>query len=149
MDLPFIKPLDDLPDYNINPEKSLQYLENWKPENTEYLKYKEFLSGINNDLIQFKKLNPELSQLQINEIYNQYIETKKWESSLLKLTTLEIPFGKNDTLYKFKFLKSERNKLLSRRIFRPATILERVEVRTQFYTIFINCNLRFEEDEGK
>ena len=41
-----------------------------------------------------------------------------------------------------QFLKKERNKLVSRRVFRVATINQRINVRDTFFRIFSKCNLK-------
>ena len=141
LEIPLIKPEDDLPEYFINPNKTLKYLYSWMPQNDMYEKYKKELESVKYDIIKFKKENDILSQLEIKEIYSQYLEIKQWEKSKLKLSTLEIPKGKNPIRVMLEFLKTERNKLVSRRVYRVATINERIDTRGLFYRIFIGCKL--------
>ena len=136
-----IKPEEDLEKYK-DPKAAFQYLYKWKPEIDKYLPYATELDRINGNIITFKAAHSELNQLEINEIYFQMIDYKKWEASKLKLNTIIIPKKKNPIRVIFLFLKSERNKLMSRRIYRPSTIEERIDTRKIFYRIFINCNLK-------
>ena len=141
LEIPLIKPEDDLPEYFTNPNKTLKYLYSWMPQNDMYEKYKNELENVKYDLLKFKKQNDMLYQLEIQEIYSQYLEIKQWEKSKLKLSTLDIPKGKNPIRVMLEFLKRERNKLISRRIYRVATINERINTRVTFYRIFIDCKL--------
>ena len=141
LEIPLIKPEDDLPEYFTNPNKTLKYLYSWIPANDMYEKYKNELENVKYDILKFKKQNDKLSQLEIQEIYSQYLEIKQWEKSKLKLSTLEIPKGKNPIRVMLEFLKKERNKLVSRRIYRIATINERINTRVKFYRIFKDCKL--------
>jgi hypothetical protein len=141
LEIPLTKPEDDLLEYFTNPSKTFKYLYSWMPKNEMYLKYEKELESVKFDIIKFKKEYDILSQLEINEIYNQYLETKQWEKSKLKLLTIEIPKGKNPIRVMLDFLKKERNKLISRRIYRVATINERINTRNIFYKIFVRCKL--------
>ena len=141
MELPLIYPPEDLPDYYTEPKKTFKYLYAWKPKSENYLKYKEELDKIYDNIIEFKKQNPKLNQLEIEQIYFELLEYKKWESSKIKLASLFIPPKKDPIRVMLTFLKKERNKLLSRRIYRVAKIKDRMEVRRTFYTIFSQCNL--------
>ena len=141
LEIPLIKPEDDLPEYFTNPNTTLKYLYSWMPQNNMYEKYKKELENVKYDILKFKKQNSILSQLEIQEIYNQYLEIKQWEKSKLKLSTLDIPKGKNPIRVMLEFLKTERNKLVSRRIYRVATINDRINTRGTFYRIFKDCKL--------
>ena len=80
MELPLILPPDDLPEYFTDPKKTLKYLYSWQPNCTNYLKYKDILDKIKDDLIEFKNLNlngslpTKLTQLEINDIYSELHE---------------------------------------------------------------------------
>ena len=137
-----IKPDNDLPEYFTNPKATFHYLYKWMPEVAGYLQYSEELTQINNNILEFKRLHPNLNQLQINEIYFQMIEYKRWEESKLRLNTIIIPKKKDPIRVMLLFLKRQRNQLTSRRIFRPATIIERIDARTTFNKIFSGCNLQ-------
>ena len=69
------------------------------------------------------------------------LEYKQWEKSKLKLSTIKFSAKKNPIRIMVDYLKKERNKLMSRRIFRPATIQQRITIRQDFTTILNNCNL--------
>uniref|UniRef100_A0A6C0LCX7 Uncharacterized protein n=1 Tax=viral metagenome TaxID=1070528 RepID=A0A6C0LCX7_9ZZZZ len=141
LEIPLIKSPDDLPEYFTNPNKTFKYLYSWMPKTEMYEKYKNELENAKYDILKFKKQNDMLSQLEIQEIYSQYLEIKQWEKSKLKLSTLEITKGKNPMRVMLEFLKRERNKLVSRRIYRVATINERINTRGTFYQIFTMCKL--------
>ena len=141
LELPFIKPEDDLPDINIDPKKTFNYLYAWSPKSEQYLKHKNVLDTINNDIIQFKNLKEDLSNLEINEIYDQMLEYKQWETSKVKLNTLHIPVKTDPIRNMIFFLKKERNRLMSRRIYRVAKISERIIYRQDLFRIFIKCKL--------
>ena len=141
MELPLIKPEDDLKDIYIDPNKTFKYLYSWSPKIDYYLKYKEELEKINNDIIEFKRQKKDLSSLEINEIYDQMIEYNQWEQSKIKLRTVHIANKKDPVRVMIDFLKKERNKLMSRRIYRIATISERIFIREDLFRIFIKCNL--------
>jgi hypothetical protein len=142
MELPEIKPEDDLLEYYSDPKKTFTYLYKWKPKNDYYVKYKNELDSVGNDIIKFKKLKEDLSDLEINEIYNQMLENKQWEKSKIKLRKVIVPKHKNPSRVLLEFLKKERNKLSSRRIYRVAKIVERITVRQKFYRLFFNCNIQ-------
>jgi hypothetical protein len=144
MEFPKQIPENDLKDYNVNSAETFKYLYNWKPKTDNYDKYKEIILEQKLNRIEFKKLNPELNELEVNQIYFEKYESDQWENSKLKLNKINsqnLPAGKNPQLFMINFLKKERNKLLSRRIFIPATVNERMQIRNNFYRIFKDCNL--------
>ncbi len=141
MELPLIRPENDLPNYYTNPKETFRYLYSWTPNSEQYIKYNNELESVNNNIIEFKKLKKDLSDLEINEIYDQMLEYKQWEKSKLKLRTINIPTKKNSVRVMCDFLKKERNRLISRRIYRVAKINERIMNRKQLYMIFSKCNL--------
>ena len=143
MELPLTLPEDDLPNLYTDPGKTFRYLYAWMPNIELYNKYKtQFENVNNNNIIKFKTMNPELSHIEVDEIFFQLFEYKQWEKSKLKLRTLQIPKHKNPVRMMVSFLKKERNKLASRRIFRVAKIEERVTVRQRLYRIFGKCNIQ-------
>jgi len=141
MEIPLYIPKDDLPNIYEDIPKSLKTLYEWMPESSYYLNYKEKLEEVGNDIIKFKSKYLEISSLEIDQIYFEMIDYKNWEKSKLLLRTLQIPKGKNPMKYMLEFLRKERSKLMCRRIYRPAKIGERIQVRQDLYRIFKNCNL--------
>ena len=119
----------------VNEDKTLNSLKTWKPPQDEYMKYKEDLDILKNDIIEFTESYPELSNLQIKNIIFEMNDYKKWDKTL---TTLEIQKFKN-IKNKITFLKKERNKLLCRRIFRVATINERLQTKTNLFNKYSKC----------
>ena len=146
-EIPLIRPKDDLPNYFSNPGETLTYLKSWMPEIDLYLKHKTYLDSIDNNLLMFKKNKNDLSSLEIDEIFFQMIEYENWEKSKIKLITVQIPMNKDPTRVKLNFLKQERNKLMSRRIYRVAKISERLSLRKSLHRIFLNCNLTLSKQE--
>lgn len=147
IELPFVEPVNDLPNYYSDPKASLKYLYAWNPKQEYLLKYKNELLHLRGSLIKFKENHSDLSDLEINEIYSEFIEHRQWERSKLKLNTLNIPKKKDPIRVMLKFLKKERNKLMSRRIFRVAKINERITVRDDLFRIFVKCKIF--DSEGK
>ena len=148
MELPLIRPEDDLPEFYSNPKATFQYLYSWMPNIELYIVHKEELSQVKDNIIEFKKLKPELSQLELDEIYFQMIEYKQWEKSKLMLHSINIPKYKNPLRIMLSYLKRERNKLSSRRIFRVTTIADRITVRQRLYRIFSQCNIQNFNDDN-
>lgn len=142
METKLVLPKDDLEEYKDDLKECFKYLYQWKPENDYYEKYKENIEEVKGDIIKFKKKNSELSQLEINKIFDEYFENKNWETSKIKLRTIDIQKGKNPLRVMISFLKKERNKLMSRRTYRVAKIGERITVRQDLYRIFTMCNLQ-------
>ena len=141
IEIPFIIPKNDLEEYYTNPEKTLDYIKSWNPKIDKYLIYKDYLLSIDDNILQFKKDKIDLSELEVNEIFEQMLEYKQWNKSLLECHNVIIPYGKNPTRVKLEFLKTHRNRLPSRIIFRVADISLRVETRASLYQIFNKCNL--------
>ena len=50
------------------------------PKNEHYLKYQIELEQLNNDIIEFKQKYQDLSNLEINEIYDEMLEHKQWRN---------------------------------------------------------------------
>lgn len=141
LELPYILPEEDIiNEEDVTTEEYLKYLYSWLPKSDLYLRYKEKLDE-NDNLIDFKKENINLSDLEVNEIFTQMNDYKKWQNSLSKMSILQIPSNLNPKRYYVKYLKSERNKLLSRRIFRPTTINNRIETRILLKNTFKNCKI--------
>jgi len=66
-------------------------------------------------------------------------ECKKWEKIILNLSEIEFDIKKNPIMEMLKYLKSQRNTLPSRRIFRVATINERIKNRINISNNLKTC----------
>ena len=108
IELPLVLPEDDLKEYYTNPNLTFKYLYNWKPKSDKYLLYKDELDK-NSSFIKFKNNHSELSHLEINNIFNQMFEYKKWESVLLNLSEIKIDYGKNPIMEFLKYLKKTKS----------------------------------------
>ena len=130
----------DLDEQYTNPEKTLDNLKNWKPESSEYLKYKDKLELVDDDLIQFTEDNLELSNLEIKNIIFEMNDYKKWEKSIIDYNLHSFK-NIND---KIIFLRKERNKLLCRIIFRVTNIKDRLQTRLNLFNKYSKCNIQTE-----
>ena len=139
LEVPREIPEDDLEKF-INNEDKLKYLKSWNPEIDNYLKYKDELI-VDESITNFKKNHSELSSIEIEKIYEEMYDYKNWQKSLIKLTTLEIPAKLNKTLYGIKYLKSQRNLLICRTIFKPCKIIDRVNLRNSIKKLINSCDL--------
>ena len=107
MEFPKQIPENDLKDYNANPLETFKYLYNWKPKTDNYDKYKDIILEQNLNRLEFKKLNPELNELEVNQIYFEKYENDQWENSKLKLNktnSQNLP-AENLQLFMINFLK--------------------------------------------
>ena len=132
-------PEDDLESIK-DPEGKLNFLKKWNPEITNYNNYQIELL-INSTIIDFKKNHPELSSLEVEEIYSEMYDYKNWQKSLLKLEVLEIPSKLNKTLFEVKYLKSQRSKLICRTVYKPCKIIDRVNLRSLIRKLVKSCDL--------
>lgn len=131
-----------------NKEESIRTLLSWKPNTSDYDKYEDELIRDNHKFYKFRKEHPELSILYISEIMSQYSEKILWSRSLKKYETLKVPEGYIELNYRLRFLLKNRNKLPSRRIFRLATVAERIYSQTQLKAVFKTCKLTDPENYG-
>ena len=141
IELPTTLPPDDLKDMYVDINKTFKYLYNWRPQCDLYNKYKDELDSINENYMKFKLNNSKLNELEINEIFIQLHDCKKWESIILELAEIKIDKGKNPICEMVKYLKKNRNKLLSRRIYTVAYINNRIKLRNDLKQLLSNCTL--------
>jgi len=137
---PKVLPENDL-DGITNIEDKISYLLEWKPSTSQYDYYKTGLESINHDILEFKKNNTDLNTLQINEILEQYSESIQWENTLKSYSILKVPSGYIENNYRLRYLLRQRNKFPSRRIYRLATISERIETQKELVWVFNICKV--------
>ena len=137
---PKVIPENDLEDIS-GVEDRIEYLLEWEPSTVKYDYYKTELEGINHDIFEFKKNNKDLNTLEINEILEQYSESVQWANTLRRYSNLNVPSGHIENNYRLRYLLRQRNKLPSRRIYRLATISERLETQKELVWVFNICKV--------
>ena len=148
LETPKVLPEDDLKDISKS-EDIIQYLLNWEPNLSSYNEYSSELEEINWDIQQFRKDNTQLTNLEINEIFSQYTEKIQWENSIIAYNKLNVPKGYIENNYRARFLLKGRNKLPSRRIYRLASISERIDTQLTLKSAFISCNVNPPEEYAR
>ena len=148
LETPKVLPEDDLKDISKS-EDIIQYLLDWKPNLSRYNQYSSELEDINWDIEQFRKDNTQLTNLEINEIFSQYTEKIQWENSIIAYNKLNVPRGYIENNYRARFLLKQRNKLPSRRIYRIASISERIDTQTTLRSVFISCDVNPPEEYSR
>lgn len=144
---PMVLPPDDI-DLS-DKEVTIISLLNWKPNTPEYDYYTTELTNINHDIIEFKKNNPKLTNLEINQLLAQYSETVQWKSSLDNYQDLKVPAGSIELNFRVRYLLKQRNRLPSRRIYRIVTISGRLAAQQELISVFKLCKIRDPEDYAR
>ena len=85
--------------------------------------------------------NQDLTNIEKEMIIKEYNEELQWSKSLEKYSKLEVPSGYIELNFKLRFLLKERNKLASRRIYRIATLKERMYHQGLLKSLFKKCNV--------
>lgn len=123
-----------------SPNEQLNYLIRWTPEINNYSKYQpELLS--NSSIVDFKKNHPELSSIEVEQVFEEMYDYKNWQKSLVKIKTLEIPSKLNKTLFQVKYLKSQRSRLICRTSYKPCKIIDRINLRSSIRRLVKSCDL--------
>ena len=128
-------------DIRDSKQENINKLLNWEPDTPDYNNYKSELDSINNDFVQFKKNNKDLSTIQVSQIMSQYAESVQWTKSKQNYNKLEVPDGYLEDNFRLRYLLKERNKLASRRIFILASVSERLEKQSKLFNTFNMCNI--------
>ena len=127
-------------------QDSINTLLSWRPNTDNYNNFKSELESINHSFSTFKQQHPEISTLEISQIMNEYNESILWSRSLTNYTKLNIPEGAIELNFKLRYLLKQRNKLPSRRVFRLATIFERIDMQKRLKFTFSNCGIPEPQD---
>lgn len=136
----------------LDDKNKLNRLLEWLPNNELYNKYKYYIDKVNSSKnVGFKtdRLNEALKndsimldKLEIDKIIQEEYEMEQWEKYKKEIMDIEkIPSNFTPDLWKFKQLNKKRYTLPSMRIYRVASIKERVNFKEKLIRILSNCNL--------
>lgn len=138
---------------SLSPEDKLSRLLEWKPENSLYLKYKKYLDKINSSkktgfktellMNEFNKNSIDLEFIEIEKIIQEEYEVNYWEEAKKEVLSItKIPNSYTPELWKFIKLNKKRYTLPSLRIYRVASVKERVEIKERINRLFLKCKLQ-------
>ncbi len=127
---------------DLDKRNKISELLEWKPETVLYDTYEEELTSSNHDFKKFIQAHPELRNLEINQIMSEYGEKIQWKKSIDNYNKLEVPYGMIELNFRLRFLLRNRNRLPSRRIFKLATISNRVDRQEDLERTFGTCKLK-------
>jgi hypothetical protein len=138
---PYILPKDDI---NISGDKqeNINILLAWRPNTDAYDYYESELEEIQHNFRKFKQNNPDLTNLQIEEIMQEYSEKIMWNKSLKNYSKISVPDGYIELNYRLRYLLRQRNRLPSRRIYRIASVAERMAAHNILTRTFKNCEAK-------
>jgi plasmid maintenance system killer protein len=138
---PYILPEDDI---NIAGDKAenINILLAWSPNTDKYNYYESELEEIQYNFKKFKQDNPNLNNLEIEEIIQEYSEKILWKRSLENYRNLRVPEGYIELNYKLRYLLRQRNRLPSRRVYRIATVAERMAAQNILTSTFKKCDAK-------
>lgn len=139
---PYVIPKEDVK-ISGDKQENINYLLSWRPETSNFDKYKTELESYDYNFNTFKKNHPEIQNLMIENIMQEYLESIMWEKSLKKYINLEVPDGYIELNYRLRFLLRQRNRLPSRRIYRIATVDQRITAQNNLKLTFDKCNVKF------
>lgn len=160
-DVPFVTP-DDFTRENafklLTDVEKLNTILEWMPNIELYTTYKKYVDEINSkpDKTGFKtdqlidalgKDSIVIDKIQAEKIIQEEYEYKFWEDAkieVLKIT--KIPPHFTPELWKFKQLNKKKYTLPSQRIYRVASIRDRVDLKSKLNTLFLNCQLENSRD---
>ena len=133
-------------------EKLNQLLE-WAPNTDLYMRYKSYIDSINSKPAKIglktdqliEALNKDsivIDKIEADKIIQEEYEYNFWEnakSEILKIT--KIPPHFTPEHWKFQQLNKKKYTLPSQRIYRVASIKERVNLKNKLNTLFLNCQV--------
>ena len=123
-------------------QNKITELLDWKPETSLYDTYEAELIRSNHDFRQFTKSHPEIRNIEMNQIMSEYGEKIQWKKSIDNYNKLDVPSGMIELNFRLRFLLRNRNRLPSRRIFKLATISNRVDRQEALERTFGTCKLK-------
>ena len=138
---PYVLPEDDI-DIAGDKQDNINTLLGWKPNTNNFDVYESEIEETQFNFRKFKENHPEFSILEIEEIMKEYSEKILWNKSLRKYSVLDVPDGYIELNYRLRYLLRQRNRLPSRRIYRIATISERMAAQTSLKLTFKKCEAR-------
>jgi hypothetical protein len=138
---PYILPLDDI-DIAGDKQENINTILAWKPNTENFDVYESELEETQFNFRKFKENHSGLSILEIEEIMKEYSEKFLWNKSMRKYNNLDVPEGYIELNYRLRFLLRQRNRLPSRRIYRIATVSERMAAQNLLKITFKKCDAR-------
>ncbi len=138
---PYILPDDDI-DIAGDKQENINTIIAWNPNTEKFNAYESELEEIQFNFRKFKENHSELSILEVEEIMNEYSEKILWKKSIQKYNTLVVPQGYIELNYRLRHLLKQRNRLPSRRIYRIATIAERIASQKSLELTFKKCDAK-------
>ncbi len=143
-EVPKVLPEDDV-DLSDKTKTIFEILINWKPYNENLERHRSLIESYNYNFKKFMEENQDLMEIEKEMIIKEYNEEIQWSNSLKKYSKLEVPSGYIEINFRLRFLLKERNKLPSRRIYRIATLKERMSNQKTFKSLFAKCNVETPE----
>ena len=138
---PYILPENDI-DIAGDKQENINILLAWSPNTDKYSYYESELEEIQHNFRKFKQNNPDLTNLDIEEIMQEYSEKNLWNKSLRNYSNLRVPEGYIELNYRLRYLLRQRNRLPSRRIYRIATVPERMAAQNILKRTFKKCDAK-------
>tara|TARA_B110001450_G_scaffold146406_1_gene136830 strand:+ start:12157 stop:16785 length:4629 start_codon:yes stop_codon:yes gene_type:complete len=136
---PYIIPEDDI-DIAGDKQENINIILNWKPNTENFDAYESIIEDFQFNFQKFKETYPELSLLELEEIMKEYSEKILWNNSLYRYNNLIVPEGYIELNYRLRYLLRQRNRLPSRRIYRIATVAQRMVAQDLLEKTFKKCN---------
>jgi hypothetical protein len=127
---------------DLDKRNKISELLEWKPETVLYDTHEDELTSSNHDFKKFIQAHAELRNIEINQIMSEYGEKIQWKKSIENYNKLEVPSGMIELNFRLRFLLRNRNRLPSRRIFKLATISNRVDRQEDLERTFGTCKLK-------
>lgn len=138
---PYVLPEADI-DISGDKQENIDILLSWTPNTNKYNYYESELEEIQHNFRKFKQNNPDLTNLEIEEIMQEYAEKILWKKSLENYSKLRVPDGYLELNYRLRYLLRQRNRLPSRRIYRIATVAERMSSQNTLESTFKKCDAK-------
>lgn len=134
---------------DIPESDKLRQLMEWTPDISMYTQYKEYLNEINSRPIRsgtkLTKLmeTANIEKIEAEKIIQEEYEFNSWEEAKREVnSTVKIPPHFTPDLWKFRQLNKKKYSLPSQRIYRVATIRERVDLTKRLTSLFSSCQLQ-------
>ena len=138
---------------DLSGAEKLNKLLEWSPPIELYFQYKSYLDSINSNpakigiktdqlIDALKKDSIVIDKIEADKIVQEEYEYNFWENAkaeVLKIT--KTPEHFTPELWKFKQLNKKRYTLPSQRIYRVASIKERVDFKSRLNSLFLNCQM--------
>ena len=130
-----VTPVNDLSGLKTLQDK-IDYLLQWRPGTYNYDMYSREINS-SNDIEKFKRDNTSISLLKVEEIFSEYSEDLQWINTISDYKSLDILSDRE----RLHWLIKQRNKLPSRRIYRIATVADRIKSQEDLEYVFNICEI--------